>query len=128
METDNLRREAELCVYMLQIFQSGVGILDECDLILHPLKSELNWPLGSKMMLDFTSSRTLGDGLRWFVPWVLSELLLGAAVIVQKQTAIQANGSETSEALQELGNTSLAPESFQSGELWSFGKVGTWSR
>ena len=36
------------------------------DLILHPLKSELNWPIGRKEPLDFTRSR-LGTGLRWQV-------------------------------------------------------------
>lgn len=29
----------------------------QVDLILHPLKSELNWPIGGKRPLDFTRSR-----------------------------------------------------------------------
>ncbi len=44
--------------------------LDEVDLILHPLKSELNWPLGGKEPLDFTRSQ-IGNGLRWAVPFHL---------------------------------------------------------
>ena len=32
-------------------------MLDEVDTILHPLKSELNWPLGEKEALDLTMSR-----------------------------------------------------------------------
>ena len=48
----------------------------QVDLILQPLKSELNWPLGVKTPLDFTRSRPgsqLGDGLRWHVPFHLLE-------------------------------------------------------
>lgn len=41
--------------------------MDEVDVILHPLKSELNWPLGLKEPLDFTRSRS-GTGLRWNIP------------------------------------------------------------
>lgn len=46
------------------------------DLILQPLKSELNWPLGVKRPLDFTRARpgsTLGNGLRWQIPFHLLE-------------------------------------------------------
>lgn len=46
------------------------------DLILQPLKSELNWPLGVKRPLDFTRARPgsqLGNGLRWQVPFHLLE-------------------------------------------------------
>ena len=42
-----------LCVNAFQIVQAGYTILDEVDLILHPLKSELNWPIGKKVPLDF---------------------------------------------------------------------------
>ena len=52
----------------------GILILDEVDLILHPLKSELNWPLGRREPLDFTHSK-LGDGLRWELPFFLMDAL-----------------------------------------------------
>ena len=29
----------------------SIEIMDEVDIILHPLKSELNWPLGAKGLL-----------------------------------------------------------------------------
>lgn len=45
-------------------------LLDEVDLILHPLKSELNWPLGEKKPLDLTQNRA-GYGLRWNIPFVM---------------------------------------------------------
>lgn len=46
-------------------------MLDEVDLLLHPLKSELHWPLGERVPLDFTQSKS-GAGLRWRLPqWLL---------------------------------------------------------
>ncbi len=44
--------------------------MDEVDLILHPLKSELNYPIGLKEPLDFTESK-IGHGLRWELPFAL---------------------------------------------------------
>ena len=34
---------------MLKIFHSAALLLDEVDIVLHPLKSELNWPIGVKL-------------------------------------------------------------------------------
>jgi hypothetical protein len=45
--------------------------MDEVDLILHPLKSELNWPLGLKTPLDLTLTGETLHGLRWQIPFVL---------------------------------------------------------
>jgi hypothetical protein len=60
----------------------------QVDLILHPLKSELNWPLGKKRPLDMTRNRPgsqLGDGIRWLIPFHLLDALFycseGRAVI-----------------------------------------------
>ena len=52
--------------------------MDEVDLILHPLKSELNWPLGQKEPLDFTRSRA-GNGLRWNLPGHLLDAILSCS-------------------------------------------------
>ena len=35
-------------VQVMQMFRAGVLIMDEVDLLLHPLKSELNFPIVSK--------------------------------------------------------------------------------
>lgn len=51
-----MRQQLRVCSKIFQLLQAGGLILDEVDLILHPLKSELNWPLGKKEALDFTSS------------------------------------------------------------------------
>ena len=43
-----LAKQASLCARIFGLFRAGTLVLDEVDLILHPLKSELNWPLGVK--------------------------------------------------------------------------------
>jgi len=65
------------CVQILKLFKDGVLLLDEVDLLLHPLKSELNWPLGIKEPLDFTQSK-MGKGLRWEIPWHLLDAIFYA--------------------------------------------------
>ena len=64
-----LREQAERCVEVYQLFQSSALLLDEVDLCLHPLKAELNWPLGDKLALDFTQGER--QGLRWRIPFFL---------------------------------------------------------
>lgn len=71
--------EAYFCKNILEIFRSGVLMLDEVDLILHPLKSELNWPLGHKAPLDFTRSQVLGAGVRWDVQWFLFDAIFSVS-------------------------------------------------
>ena len=48
------------------------SMLDEVDWILHPLKSELNWPLGVREPLDLSYP----VGLRWQLPWHLCDAIL----------------------------------------------------
>ena len=67
-------------------FGSGALLLDEVDLILHPLKSELNWPLGRKEALDFTRSRA-GDGLRWEILFLLDAVLHYSEKVVVSDVA-----------------------------------------
>lgn len=72
----DLQNQAGVCIKIFEILQAGVLLLDEVDVILHPLKSELNWPLGQKFPLDFTvSANGLDDGLRWQVPWHILDAL-----------------------------------------------------
>ena len=72
-----MRMQAVECVKVLQLFKEGSLLLDEVDLILHPLKSELNWPLGKKEALDFTRSK-IGPGLRYEIPYHLLDALFYA--------------------------------------------------
>ena len=70
VETDVQPQEVYYCVEILKLFKTGVLLLDEVDLILHPLKSELNWPIGYKDPIDYSRGR-LGIGLRWDLFWHL---------------------------------------------------------
>ena len=67
LELASSHSQAILSDKIFEIFRSSIEIMDEVDVILHPLKSELNWPLGAKEPLDFTRSRS-GNGLRWGIP------------------------------------------------------------
>ena len=80
----------------------GSLILDEVDLILHPLKSELNWPMGKKEALDFTRSRA-GDGLRWQIPFFMLDAMFCAAAAAGGGKALPAvKYDESREALNVL--------------------------
>jgi hypothetical protein len=52
-----LREQAEICLRVLDLFRAGTLIIDEVDLVLHPLKSELNFPIGRKEPLDLTNNK-----------------------------------------------------------------------
>ena len=60
---EQLSKQATELQGILRLFRQGVMLLDEVDLILHPLKSELNFPLGEKMDLDCSEA-----GERWSLP------------------------------------------------------------
>ncbi len=74
-EIEHQRSQAVLADRIFDVLRGGVEIMDEVDIILHPLKSELNWPLGAKEPLDFTRSRTF-KGLRWSIPNHLLDAIL----------------------------------------------------
>jgi len=82
-EVRALRRQSEYCSQIFQIFKTGVEIMDEVDLLLHPLRSELNWPLGLKMPLDFTRSNSKsGEGVhgnRWVLPGYLFDAIFSCS-------------------------------------------------
>lgn len=52
---------ADAVVRILELWKSGVLICDEVDLLLHPLRSELNFPIGHKDPIDLA-------GYRWDLP------------------------------------------------------------
>ena len=51
----------EILAKVLGLFKQGVLLMDEVDVILHPLKSELNFPVGEKHDLD-------ANPWRWELP------------------------------------------------------------
>ena len=78
---EELRLQLGSCVEILGVLRRSVLLLDEVDLVLHPLKSELNWPLGDKVALDFTEETELHDrpGMRWRLPFFLLDALFFAS-------------------------------------------------
>jgi hypothetical protein len=74
LELASAHSQAILADKIFEIFRSSIEIMDEVDVILHPLKSELNWPMGAKEPLDFTRSRA-GNGLRWSIPSYLLDAI-----------------------------------------------------
>lgn len=66
-EIEDQKKQADICIQIFKILKKSVEIMDEVDILLHPLKSELNWPLGHKEPLDFTQTRS-ETGLRWSIP------------------------------------------------------------
>ena len=63
-----LAAQAKVACAIVAELQESLLILDEVDMILHPLKSELNWPLGKRKPLDFGATR-------WAVPFHLLDAL-----------------------------------------------------
>jgi hypothetical protein len=60
---DNLKSQAEELAKILKLFKDGVMLLDEVDLILHPLKSELNFPIGIDKLYNLTSLTPIIDSI-----------------------------------------------------------------
>jgi hypothetical protein len=91
-EIDVARDQLLICEQIFTLLRSSVEIMDEVDIILHPLKSELNWPLGTKDPLDFTSSRA-GVGLRWSIPSHLLDAIfscMGVPILAEVAESKQA--------------------------------------
>ena len=74
---------------MVSQVRRGCLLLDEIDLLLHPLKSELNWPLGEREPLDFAKTE-LGSGLRWKLPIELIDVLIRCSTPRTEAAAIAA--------------------------------------
>eukprot|EP00930_Biecheleria_cincta_P036032 TRINITY_DN2473_c0_g3_i1.p1 TRINITY_DN2473_c0_g3~~TRINITY_DN2473_c0_g3_i1.p1 ORF type:complete len:3331 (+),score=578.52 TRINITY_DN2473_c0_g3_i1:683-9994(+) len=58
-----LHFEVLALVCALKVFRGAMLLLDDIDLLMHPLRSELHWPLGESHMLDFTSE--VGSAPGW---------------------------------------------------------------
>ena len=81
-----LLAQADRAVRLLQIWRGAVAVIDEVDIVLHPLKSELNWPLGDRYPLDFAP-------IRWEMPWFLLDGFLTAAATASGSVAMAASAN-----------------------------------
>jgi hypothetical protein len=87
--------QAARAVQLMRMWRGAVAVIDEVDIVLHPLKSELNWPLGDRHPLDFAPTR-------WELPWVLLDALL--AVHASVTTSPGANGTSDVDANEALNS------------------------
>eukprot|EP00760_Papus_ankaliazontas_P024689 PhM_4_TR2411/c0_g2_i1/m.74313 len=60
-KTLELQKQSEELTKLLRLWKKAVLVMDEVDMLLHPLKSELNFPIGEKRDIDFTP-------MRWKLP------------------------------------------------------------
>ena len=89
------------CTEILKLFRSGVLLLDEVDLLLHPLKSELNWPIGLKDPIDYSRAK-LGIGLRWDMQWHLLD-----AIFYSSTKKMSVEFKDSREAISILENIAM---------------------
>ena len=57
---------------LLGVWRASLAVVDEVDLVFHPLRSELNRPLGDRLHLDFAPTR-------WALPMHMLAAFLAAA-------------------------------------------------
>jgi hypothetical protein len=76
-QIQELAQQAVACTQVLTELRRSVLVLDEVDLLLHPLKSELHWPMGRKLPLHMTQSQA-ETGLRWKIPFHLLDAVFFA--------------------------------------------------
>jgi Protein of unknown function (DUF3638)/Protein of unknown function (DUF3645) len=101
VESDVEPQEVYYCAEILKLFRSGVLLLDEVDLLLHPLKSELNWPIGYKDPIDYSRSK-LGMGLRWDLFWHLLDAIYYSST--EKMSVEFKDSREAITLLQDIAN------------------------
>ena len=88
-----LRVTADTLAAVLGEFRRSVALLDEVDVLLHPLRSELNWPQGERQPIHFAP-------MRWQLPF---HLLDGALYPASHQcTATWHESPEAQLLLQQL--------------------------
>ena len=90
---EELRNETRTLADVLSIFRKSVGLLDEVDVLLHPLRSELNWPHGERKPIHFAP-------LRWQLPFHLLDGILYP--MSRKCTAAWHEGPEAQQLLGQI--------------------------
>lgn len=67
-----IQKQIKAAPPIFDLLKSGYCLIDEVDVVLHPLKSELNFPIGRKEDLDFSPER-------WNYPTHLLDALFAAS-------------------------------------------------
>ena len=79
---------------IFEIWKGGVLIMDEVDVLLHPLKSELNFPIGEKYAIDMGADR-----------WDLPIHMLSIAFLLRGEPTDFSNSTNAGKAEQRAGFT-----------------------
>ena len=93
----SLEKDAANLKTVLKLFSDGVALIDEVDLVLHPLKSELNFPIGDKFELDMS-----GQGERWALPIHLFDALFFRT---RERSSVFQNSSMAQSILRRISST-----------------------
>ena len=72
-------KEVKEALRIFQLLRNGVTLMDEVDVVLHPLKSELNFPVGRKEDLDYSPER-------WELPIHILDAIFAATQGAEPQT------------------------------------------
>ena len=134
ISTEKLQSNVVELEKTLRLFKDGVMLLDEVDLLLHPLKSELNFPCGEKFDLDAAEC-----GERWGLPIHLIDALFfsatgtisvyeqqGTALALLRQLASRIQEGFDKKALQRLPHLTLLNKEFYHARMkpvlaeWSY--------
>jgi len=108
-----LANQGKLVEALRLLVEQGILLCDEIDLLLHPLRSELNFPVGEKFGLDFAPAR-------WTYPMFILNILLcangcvGLATDVAS-TAIGESVPLAKESKRVLEQTLLLVEALKTG-------------
>ena len=101
-DDETVKLETRTWKGVIDRFHSGVVVMDEVDWVLHPLRSELNFPIGDKVSLDMTKG-----GERWKLPTVLIDALLFAEAM-RKQGVRRLSNDELPERMPKVPGVSVA--------------------
>ena len=55
-----LEARADALASIVRLFRRGTALIDEVDMVLHPLRSELNFPIGEKFTIPMTTDMDKG--------------------------------------------------------------------
>ncbi|EDO05622.1 uncharacterized protein BBOV_IV000220 [Babesia bovis T2Bo] len=69
-----IQLELDMCLRILELFSNAIVLMDEIDLLLHPLKSELHWPIGDKKPLVHLHGSD--HNIRWLLPWHILRVMV----------------------------------------------------
>jgi hypothetical protein len=105
---------------VLDLFSGGVALLDECDLLLHPLKSEMNFPVHHRQPLQLLEERVdicerLVDGL--FPTTGPASETTQIEMELRAAIAAEIAAGKTEKALQSSPHTVLADKDFYTPHL-----------